>query len=99
MDGTSVSLLEALASGLPVVVSDLASNREWVHPGENGWLGEAGNPAAFAAAILEAAALDPGRLTAIGRANRSVAEARADWSENSRSLLEAYERLAGRSGT
>jgi glycosyltransferase involved in cell wall biosynthesis len=98
VDGTSVSLLEAFASGLPVVVSDLPANREWVLPGKNGWLGEVSNPGAFATALLEAAALDPARRAAIGRANRRVAEVRADWLKNSSSVLEAYERLAGRSG-
>ena len=37
-DGSSVSLLEALASGLPVLVSDIPGNREWIEPGEAGWL-------------------------------------------------------------
>ena len=37
-DGTSVSLLEAMASELPVIVTDLAANREWVQHGVNGWL-------------------------------------------------------------
>ena len=97
VDGTSVSLLEAFASGLPVVVSDLPANREWVLPGENGWLEERDNPMAFATAVLEAAALDPGRRAAFGRANRLVAEARADWHKNSRAVLEAYERLADQS--
>lgn len=96
VDGTSVSLLEALASELPVVVSNLPANREWVLPGKNGWLGEVGEPGSFAAALLEAAALDTAHRAAIGRANRRVAEERADWLKNSPSLLEAYEKLAGR---
>ena len=36
-DGSSVSLMEAMASGLPVLVSDIPGNREWVTE-ENGWL-------------------------------------------------------------
>lgn len=35
-DATSVSLHEAMASGLPVIASDLPSNREWVADRENG---------------------------------------------------------------
>jgi glycosyltransferase involved in cell wall biosynthesis len=31
-DGTSISLLEALASGVPVLLSDIPGNREWVYP-------------------------------------------------------------------
>jgi len=37
-DGTSVSLLEAMACGLPVIVSDLETNREWVKDNYNGFL-------------------------------------------------------------
>ncbi len=37
-DGTSVSLLEAMASGCFPIVSDIPSNREWIKEGENGFL-------------------------------------------------------------
>ncbi len=53
-DGTSISLLEAMACGLPVLVSDIPGNREWVIPGENGWLFKDGDSSALASAILEA---------------------------------------------
>jgi glycosyltransferase involved in cell wall biosynthesis len=94
VDGTSVSLLEALASGLPVVVSDLPANREWVLPGENGWLATPGRPGGFAEAILEAAAFDPTHLNEIARANRKLATVRADWHANFQKVLSAYDALA-----
>ena len=50
-DGTSISMVEALASGLPVVVTDLPSNREWIAPGSNGWLGRLGDAASFAGTV------------------------------------------------
>lgn len=37
-DGTSVSLLEALASGSFPVVTDIPSNREWITDSDNGFL-------------------------------------------------------------
>ncbi len=57
VDGSSVSLLEALACGLPVVVSDIEGNREWVEQGKNGWLAPACSPESFAKRLLEIAAL------------------------------------------
>lgn len=97
-DGTSVSLLEAMASGLPVLATDIPSNREWVAPGENGWLAASGDPAAVAAAIAEAAALDGDARRAMGLRNRRVVEARADWGVNGARLLEAYAGLAAGGG-
>jgi len=37
-DSTALSMLEAFAARLPVIVSDLPANREWVDSGENGIL-------------------------------------------------------------
>jgi glycosyltransferase involved in cell wall biosynthesis len=37
-DGTSISLLEAMASGLTPVVTDIPANRPWVEDGQNGFL-------------------------------------------------------------
>lgn len=99
-DGSSVSLLEAMASGLPVLATNLSSNHEWVVPGENGWLAPVGDGPGVAAALLEAAGMDGDARRAMGRRNRAVAEARADWGVNSRVLLDAYEALAvGAEGT
>jgi len=92
-DGASISLLEAMASRLPVIVTDIASNREWVESGRNGWLVTSGDENAFADAILEAARADTRRLTEIGMRNRTVVESRADWRINAGKLLEAYERF------
>lgn len=52
-EGMSLALLEALAMGLPVVATDLISNRELVVHGENGFLVAPDDPAAFRAALLE----------------------------------------------
>jgi L-malate glycosyltransferase len=91
VDGSSVSLLEALASGLPCLVSDIPGNREWVTEGVNGWLFPDGDADALAAKILQA--LDQRRmLPKIGSAARALAEDRADWKKNSAKLLQAYKK-------
>jgi glycosyltransferase involved in cell wall biosynthesis len=90
VDGSSVSLMEALACGLPALVSDIPANREWVNEGVNGWLFPDGDVDALAGKIL--AAIDQRKkLPEIGRAARRSAEERADWKKNFSVLLEAYE--------
>jgi len=89
-DGTSVSLLGAMAAGLPVIVTDGPGNREWVSPGVNGWLTPPGDAEALAQALREALALeDSGRLR-IGVSNSGEVRERADWGRNFGRLLEAY---------
>jgi glycosyltransferase involved in cell wall biosynthesis len=90
VDGSSVSLMEALACGIPALVSDIPANREWVSEGVNGWLFPDGDAAALADRILAALA-QRRKLSGIGRAGRRSAEERADWKKNFSKLLEAYE--------
>jgi glycosyltransferase involved in cell wall biosynthesis len=94
-DGTSISLLEAMATGLPVVVTDLPSNREWVIEGENGWLAANGNAKEFANGFLRAARLSPEERKLFAERNQRIVEERADWDRNFPRLLEMYEQLVG----
>ena len=54
-EGSSVSLLEAMACGCLPVVTDIAANREWITHKHNGLLYPAGDTAALAGQILRAA--------------------------------------------
>jgi len=90
IDGSSVSLMEALACGLPCLVSDIPANCEWVRDGENGWLfpdGDTGGLAARIISILE----NRQHLTLVRRAARATAEEKADWKRNFGALLKSYE--------
>ncbi len=98
VDGSSVSLMEALACGLPCLVSDIPANREWVQEGYNGWLFRDGNPDQLAEKILKAVEMRE-HLPAIGQNARATAEQKADWSKNAQILLDTYQttiRLANR---
>jgi glycosyltransferase involved in cell wall biosynthesis len=88
-DGSSISLLEALACGKAVLVSNIPGNREWVTPGEQGWLFPDGDADALARGILQAVERRE-TLAEMGRAARRLAEQRADWSKNFPVLLKAY---------
>ncbi len=89
-DGTSISLLEAMACGKPVLVSDIPGNQEWVQPGVNGWHFSDGDARALSRGILHAA-INRENLSRMGRSARQVAESRADWHKNFDQLLEAYD--------
>lgn len=89
-DGTSISLLEAMACGRPAIVSDIPGNREWIEPGVQGWWFPDGDVNALAQAILQALE-DRKHLPEMGRAARQLAEQRADWEKNFPQLLQAYQ--------
>lgn len=89
-DGSSISLLEAMACGCPVLVADIPGNREWVSSGENGWLFPDGHVDALAQAILHAVE-NRQQLPEMGRKSRQIAEARADWEKNFPQLFFAYQ--------
>jgi glycosyltransferase involved in cell wall biosynthesis len=92
VDGSSVSLMEALGCGLPCLVSDIPANKEWVIEGENGWLFRDGDVNHLAEKIL-AAISQREKLPGIGRAGRRSAEIRADWKKNAEVLMNVYRSL------
>lgn len=51
-DGTPSSMLECMACGTPLVVSDIEPYREWICNGDNGFLVHPGNEMALANALL-----------------------------------------------
>jgi L-malate glycosyltransferase len=94
-DGTSVSLLEAMATGLPAIVTDIPSNREWIEEGRNGSLAPAGSSEEFADRLLRAARLDPADRKIFSERNQRIVAERADWDRNFPKLLAMYERITG----
>jgi glycosyltransferase involved in cell wall biosynthesis len=93
VDGSSVSLMEALACGVPCLVSDIPGNKEWIIEGENGWLFHDGDAGDLAEKILNAIHSRKS-FKRIGDLARKTAEQRANWKKNFGKLLEAYELTA-----
>lgn len=93
-DGSSVSLLEAMAHSLPCIVTDTEGNREWIEPEEGGLLYPVSDTDALAACLGTAMAWSESRRSAIGRHNYGVVRERADWRRNFDRLPELLEAVA-----
>jgi glycosyltransferase involved in cell wall biosynthesis len=91
-DGTSVSLLEAMACGLPVVVTDVPAILEWVQDGKNGSVVPRRDSSTLARRIVELANDSTLRKT-FSRENLAIAKKRADWEKNLDILENIYRRL------
>ena len=94
-EGTPLTLMEAMTSGLPIVTTDTCGMHDVIRHGENGLLIPIRSPAAIAAAVdqLLASAEERARL---GRAAQAEARDRYTWSRVAQPVREAYEREAGR---
>lgn len=92
-DGSSLSLLEALAVGVPVVVTDLESNREWVTSEVVGSVFPAGDAEALGRALVD----EVGTVrTALSRmVRRDLVLGKGDATQNRQVFLEAVERALG----
>ena len=92
-DGTSISLLEAMACGLAVVVTDIPANRPWVVEGRNGCLFAAGDHEALArrlAALLR----DEHLRQRLGKVGRQVVSRQGDFRREMEKVEEGYQSLA-----
>jgi L-malate glycosyltransferase len=79
-DGTSVSLLEAMGSGVFPVVTDIPANREWITNGKNGFLVSVDEVQSLASNIVDA--IRNQELVRKSReGNRLIVEQKALWPE------------------
>ena len=91
-DGTSASMLEAMACGLPVVVSDAPVYFEWVEDGINGYIVPRRDSAVLAERLIELLQ-NLGYRREMGHRNLQIAKERADWERNFGILEGIYEIL------
>jgi glycosyltransferase involved in cell wall biosynthesis len=88
-DGTSRSLMEAYACGLPVVVTDPPAYREWVQEGIHGTIVRKGDPGPLAEGILRLLT-EPDALPRMREAVLAVARERFDELKNIAKLEGIY---------
>ena len=82
VDGTSVTLLQAMACNVPVVASANAGNVDWIDDGATGFLFPIADIDALDAAVDRALSTEP----ALVRAARSRVEESANWEQNIHAL-------------
>lgn len=91
VDGSSVSLLEALASGCVPVVSDIPGNREWVDS-SNGFLFKEGKND-LSNVLKQISSLTQQEIVGLSRKCHLVAKERAMWSRNMLNLASVFRKL------
>jgi len=91
VDGSSVSLLEAMACGTPCLVSDIPSNLEWIEQGVNGLVFQDGSVESLVSAII--GAVQSSKLQDFAEKSHNLIIQKADWDKNFAKLLQTYEAI------
>jgi glycosyltransferase involved in cell wall biosynthesis len=88
-----IATLEAMATGLPVVVTDVGGTADIVEPGENGFIVPAGDVSALSTA-LDTILRDGDLRAAMGKRSRQLAEERFDVERNARRTIGLLKQIA-----
>ena len=91
-DGSSVSLMEAIACGLPSVVTDVPAFFEWITDGSNGFMVPKKQSKALAERINYILS-SPYVLSSMRISTLRVADEKADWDKNFNKLEGIYHNL------
>ena len=90
--GLAVSAAEAMACGLPVVITDFGDNSKWVEDGVNGFVVPLKDPKALAEKIIYLLKNEDERMKFGGR-NRKIVEERSNYYTEMKKMEKIYEEL------
>ena len=91
-DGSSLSLMEAMCCGLPVVVTDVPANLEWIREGFNGLIAERKNIDSIADRLIKLLSSDK-MIKQFADNNLKIAEEKIDIKKNYKKLIVLYQFL------
>lgn len=90
-EGMSNTMLEALASGLPIIATDTGGSQELIRTGENGFIVKM-KDADDIAEKLEKLIADPELVRSMGRKSRAIAETMS-WGSVAKKYYELYKKV------
>jgi len=93
--GLASSTAEAMACGLPVVITDFGDNRKWVEDSINGFIVSLRDPETLASKIIYLLRNEDDRIR-FGQANRQIIEERSNHEKEMRKVEKIYGELIGR---
>lgn len=93
--GLAASTAEAMACGLPVIITDVADNRKWVEDGVNGFIIPLKVPQVLASRIIRLLG-DKETRERFGSINRGIITERNNWEKEMGKMGKLYEELMER---
>ena len=93
--GIAASTAEAMACGLPVIVTDVADNKKWVDNGVNGFVVPVKDPKSLAEKIIYLLRNEDVRKK-FGKINRKIIEEKNDYYKEMEKMEDIYEELIRR---
>jgi glycosyltransferase involved in cell wall biosynthesis len=93
--GIAASTAEAMACGLPVIVTDVADNKKWVEDGVNGFVIQMKDPKSLAEKIIYLLKNEDIRKQ-FGKVSRKIIEERNDYYKEMGKMEDLYEQLVQR---
>jgi glycosyltransferase involved in cell wall biosynthesis len=94
-EGQPITVLEAWAAGLPVVVTRVGDNPRMVRNGINGWLVEPGGVEGLADALVKAMKVSKKKLEEMGMEGYELVKEKFSWERAAEGVGEVYERVVG----
>ena len=92
-DGTSVTILEAMHLGVPVISSLTSGSSEWVINGITGWSYPVGNSEELSNAIINLIELDPRYVKTVCDNAATLVSSKAGWARSSEILIKSLKKI------